>query len=348
MQKSSRISNNQLANIFTLKPVLLIIVAAALSAYLTSLVPPALANENTHSSLSKARPAKKTKPNLSLRGWEEMYHLMVQNGADPKRLAKILNDKRMPKREPLHFRVKPRESTYKYRKHNTKKARANALKFYKKHRHYFEEAQLHYGVPQHVILAILQIESKCGKFTGKSRILPRLARLASAADKRNIDASYRKARKRNPQITRAQVAARAKWLQDTFLPHAIYTLELADKLEKHPLELRGSYAGALGLAQFLPANLETYGADANRDGAIDPFDPADAIVSVARFLKLHGWSDDTKTRKSQAKVIWHYNHSDAYVNTVLTMSKALKPQLEILEAKNLGKESRIATKPTAK
>src|SRR5690606_15712935 len=56
------------------------------------------------------------------------------------------------------------------------------------------------------------------------------------------------------------------------------------------LTVTGSFAGAMGLPQFMPGSLMRYAADGNRDGRIDLHgSPDDAIASVARFLRLHGW-----------------------------------------------------------
>src|SRR5690606_17922133 len=55
-------------------------------------------------------------------------------------------------------------------------------------------------------------------------------------------------------------------------------------------QAKGSYAGAMGLPQFMPGSLLRYASDGNQDGRIDLlYSPEDAIASVARFLRLHGW-----------------------------------------------------------
>jgi peptidoglycan lytic transglycosylase B len=52
----------------------------------------------------------------------------------------------------------------------------------------------------------------------------------------------------------------------------------------------GSYAGAVGMPQFMPENIDKYGVDFDGDGRVDLQSPADAIGSVARFLSMHGWT----------------------------------------------------------
>jgi murein DD-endopeptidase MepM/ murein hydrolase activator NlpD len=75
--------------------------------------------------------------------------------------------------------------------------------------------------------------------------------------------------------------------------------------------LNVSSAGALGWMQFMPATWAQYGVDANGDGEKDPFNPADAIFTAARYLKAAGGDTDLR------KAIWAYNHADWYVDQVM-------------------------------
>jgi membrane-bound lytic murein transglycosylase B len=71
------------------------------------------------------------------------------------------------------------------------------------------------------------------------------------------------------------------------------TLLLARKSEIDPLALVGSFAGAVGLPQFMPGSILAYGVDFDKDGLVDLRNsPADAIGSVANFLVRHGWKAD--------------------------------------------------------
>ena len=180
-----------------------------------------------------------------------------------------------------------------------------------------------------MILSILQVETNCGGYTGRENAFYRLARLASIANTASVITNFKKIKKeQEPEAHYRDVLARAKWLEGEFLPHLIKTIELAQMLNKSPHEIKGSGAGAIGLFQFLPGNVLKYGVDGNHDGKVDPYDPKDAIPSVANYLAKNGW-DKTKLLHDQAsrKVIWHYNRSDSYITTVLTMAGKLKSQL---------------------
>jgi len=63
--------------------------------------------------------------------------------------------------------------------------------------------------------------------------------------------------------------------------------------------------------------------DADRDGRIDPFAKMDALHSIANYLRGHGWHP-TMDRNDQHRVIFDYNHSTVYANTVLAVAEKLK------------------------
>ncbi|HTB70986.1 MAG TPA: lytic murein transglycosylase [Solirubrobacteraceae bacterium] len=82
-------------------------------------------------------------------------------------------------------------------------------------------------------------------------------------------------------------------------------------------DLSVSSAGAEGWMQFLPSSWATYGVDANGDGFKDPYNPADAIFAAARYLRAAGAATDLRG------AIFSYNHSQAYVESVMLRAKLL-------------------------
>jgi hypothetical protein len=82
-------------------------------------------------------------------------------------------------------------------------------------------------------------------------------------------------------------------------------------------DLSVSSAGAEGWMQFLPAEWAQYGVDATGDGFKDPYNPADAIFTAARYLKAAG--GDTNIREA----VYSYNHSQAYVESVMLRAQLL-------------------------
>jgi Transglycosylase SLT domain len=82
-------------------------------------------------------------------------------------------------------------------------------------------------------------------------------------------------------------------------------------------DLSVSSAGAEGWMQFLPAEWSQYGVDANGDGFKDPYNPADAIFTAARYLKAAGGDTDIRG------AVYSYNHSQAYVDSVMLRAQLL-------------------------
>jgi membrane-bound lytic murein transglycosylase B len=173
------------------------------------------------------------------------------------------------------------------------------------------------------VAAILYVETGCGRNTGSSPVLYRLARLAMANEPANLRANLARLTGDwpDPALER-RVEARAHYLEDTFYPEVRATFEVADRLGINPLELRGSASGAIGFPQFLPTSYLRYGDDADGNGHVNLFDAADAAASCAKFLAAHGWHPGIPV-KGQREVIWRYNHSTAYIDTVLMLASAI-------------------------
>src|SRR5690606_1003440 len=124
-----------------------------------------------------------------------------------------------------------------------------------------------YGVPASIIVAIIGVETIYGRITGNFRVLDALATLGF----------------RHPDTRRPE---RSQLFRDQLAD--LIELDYQNKLDAS--QVQGSFAGAMGLPQFMPGSLMRYAADGNNDGRIDLlYSVDDAIVSVARFLRLHGW-----------------------------------------------------------
>lgn len=263
-----------------------------------------------------------------VKGWDFAFDLLVQEHIDPAYAQQVLSDPRMPKRDLVFFSLKPKESKELYKKHPSRAAVLNALRFYQQYKQYFQQAESRYRVEPGVILAIMQIESGCGDFTGDTPVFPKLLRLAAVAAADNIDANLRQKRRQNLRVTHEDVEARARWLQETFLPHALAALVLAGLQNVDVFSLVGSPAGAMGLPQFLPANYLNYAVDANGDRRINLSDPSDAIFSVANYLHLHGWGKTQITTEEEKNLaLMKYNNSKPYVQKVFALSQMIAKEI---------------------
>jgi membrane-bound lytic murein transglycosylase B len=142
------------------------------------------------------------------------------------------------------------------------------VRFWNENAELLARAATTYGVPAEIIVGILGIETIYGRDPGRFRVVDVLATLAFA---------YPESPNRNDRM-------------GFFRSELENTLVLARQEGIDPFSLQGSFAGAVGMPQFMPGNILKFGVDFDGDGRIDLRNSAaDAIGSVANFLVQHGW-----------------------------------------------------------
>jgi len=215
-----------------------------------------------------------------------------------------------------------RESKVRYDHYSEQLQIKRAKKYLAKHLSAFDEAEKTYGVDKEVITAIILVETQLGKLLGSRSIMNTLSTMAALSDPQVREALWLQI-SNTPDLTRERfeekAARKSQWSYrelKAYLMHAF--TEGFD-----PVKINGSFAGAMGIAQFMPSNIEPLARDGNNDGKIDLFDDADAIASIAYYLKKHGWRPGIDRQQAE-KVIYHYNHSKRYVEAVLKISDLLK------------------------
>jgi membrane-bound lytic murein transglycosylase B len=261
-----------------------------------------------------------------LHGWRWLVDRLVADGVPRGRAIAAFTDARMPPFDGLDFGLYPREPHALYRGFLRPGAMASARRCRDAHRAELARAEARTGVPADVVASIIHVESGCGRNTGTHAVLPGLARLAMANEPSNLERNLARhtaglsgeAR----EAAAARTRARGRELEAMFYPEVLATFTVADRLRIDPLSLRGSGSGAFGVPQFLPGSYLKYGADGDGDGAVSLYDPADAILSCARYLQANGWRPGL-SRAERRRVIWSYNHSDAYIDTVLAIADHL-------------------------
>jgi membrane-bound lytic murein transglycosylase B len=262
-------------------------------------------------------------PSSAFRGWDYLVQKLRADGVNEETLRSIYADPRMPFFGQVRFGLKPRESKQMYAPLLKPEKLELGREFLKLHEESFAAAEKDLKVHRTVIAAILLVETHYGKNTGRELVINRLSRVASVREPTNLILNHRRHLKDDPSITFAQVDARAEYLERTFYPEVKALLQIIDEQKLDPFELKGSSAGAFGLPQFLPTSFQRFGYDGNKDGAISLFDPTDAIWSTANFLAQSGWKD-SDTHENHREVIWKYNKSDPYIDTVLAIAKSLR------------------------
>ena len=253
------------------------------------------------------------------KGWGYVAEKLRQDGVPPQLLKAIFESKQMPVRPFVPFGLRPKESHAMYRNFMDKEKIALARNFLKQHARIYSDAEKKYGVDREVINAILLVETQFGKIVGNYRVLERLARGASVAEEWNVRKNFKKLLKEGERTDLDEVRARARKVEQIFFPElkALFQIEARERI--NILQIRGSSAGAFGWPQFMPLAYLRFGVDGNRDGKISLFDPADAIFSVAYYLSHNGWRNNASHRE-HLDVIWTYNKSTPYGETVLALA----------------------------
>jgi membrane-bound lytic murein transglycosylase B len=168
------------------------------------------------------------------------------------------------------------------------------VEFLAKHQQTFDQVEEQYGVPRAVITAILGVETNYGGYTGKASVLDALATLAFEHPRRSKFFTS--------ELTEFIILSREQqWQADQQL---------------------GSYAGAMGMSQFMPSNYRRLAVDGNGDGTVNLFEPVDAIHSIANYFVHHGWVPDGPVT-SRASVNASFDTS--------VIGKGLKPNKTVSE-----------------
>ena len=143
------------------------------------------------------------------------------------------------------------------------------VRFWQQHSAALARAEREYGVPAEIIVGILGVETIYGQQMGNFRVLDALATLSF-----DFPSAHPRALER----------------REFFRRELEQFLRLAQRYQIDPLEPLGSYAGAMGLPQFMPSSAASYAVDFDGDGQINLFaSPQDASGSVANYFIAHGW-----------------------------------------------------------
>lgn len=138
----------------------------------------------------------------------------------------------------------------------------NGVKFWNKYAKALQKAERTYGIPASIIVATIGIETKYGKRTGEFRVIDSLANLAFSS------------------------SSRAVFFRNELEQFLLLTREEG----LNPLEVKGSYAGAIGQPQFMPSSYRNFAVNFSNSGKTDLMhNEVDVIGSIANYYKKHGW-----------------------------------------------------------
>lgn len=182
----------------------------------------------------------------------------------------------------------------------TKKRTQQGIQFWKENRQLLTRVEKEYGVPAEIIVAIIGVETRYGRNKGNYRVIDALSTLGFDYPKRS----------------------------KFFLSELKHFIILARDAGLDPAKTKGSYAGAMGMPQFISSSYRHYAVDYNKDGRTDLInDVEDTVASVANYFARHGWNPNDPIAAPATNEKLKFREIKKY---------PLKPSATITELKSRG------------
>lgn len=212
-----------------------------------------------------------------------------------------------------------------YSGHFSKRAVRKCSEFIRKYRKRLMRAEKSYGVSREAVASLLWVETKHGTHVGTFNV-PQVFFSLIQSDHPEVMRSALVALSKKEPTAVAQYKqkvidrsyAKANWAMQELK-------SLNEILKKRNIKmetLRGSYAGAFGIPQFIPSSYIQWARPSLKAHSPNLFDMSDAIQSVAFYLKSNGWN--ANDRKAQKDALFHYNRSEGYVEVILKLADELR------------------------
>ena len=220
-----------------------------------------------------------------------LFARLREKGFSQNEIVDIFTDERFTADLDVFYEKKEPPSMF------TEESIVRGVKCFETNKNIFDDIKQRFGVEGVFLVGIYRIETDLGMKLGKYKVI-------------------------NALLTRWKLDHRPYF----FFTELVSWLELCKKYGFDYFSMCGSSAGAFGKTHFMPSNYLRYGIDADKKGKIDLFEFKDAMYSTANFLKGEGWRDgDLENNK---RVLWKYNHSDAYVDAIVRYVLIIKKRLE--------------------
>lgn len=255
--------------------------------------------------------------------YQTLIHRLSQEGFDFEFLSKLLTDPRagfIPELTTISFIS--RENPELYVQFLSQESILLSKKFLRQNHNILKQMEKEFHVEKEVIVAILLVESRFGENIGKFRVIPTLASMALMDSPENLRKNYLGLQEIDPELSYEWIEGlakrKAKW--------AYHELKCFLKIIRHeeidPLEVYGSYAGALGMPQFIPSSYLAYAVSKKSFGRW-LLSKEEAIFSIGNYLKSHGWKKNLSIKKKQ-QILWYYNRSGPYIETILHIAQKIR------------------------
>jgi len=191
----------------------------------------------------------------------------------------------------------------------TQKRIENGVKFWQENNDIIDYAEKVYGVAPQIMVAIIGVETYYGRLQGSYRVMDALSTLAFKYPKRS-------------KFFRSELK---------------YFLIMSQEQNFDPLTKTGSYAGAMGMGQFIPSSFQNYAIDFDGDGEKNIWtNNSDAIGSVANYFKRHGWKKDQPVT-DQLKL-----NKENTISMDDACKRSCKPKLTVADFKDKGLQGKTS------
>jgi membrane-bound lytic murein transglycosylase B len=246
---------------------------------------------------------------------KELLTKLVKAGLDQGKLQSWFGDKRAALIPEVIERFKRPAEKMPYEKYRAIFIKKDVLEggknFLEKQAKLLAAVEEKYQVDRQVLCGLIATETRFGVHRGKYLTFNALATLAM------------------------KYPRRSRWARGEL--QALLTV-----FDDDPLAVKGSYAGAVGLVQFMPTSIRNFGEDWDQDGRVDLDQWNDALASAANYLKKHGWKRGLPIRRGSAnyRALHRYNPAHNYVRVIAELSKAFGYRQDVEKKKEDPKKKK--------
>jgi membrane-bound lytic murein transglycosylase B len=179
-----------------------------------------------------------------------------------------------------------------------------------------------YQVDKEVAVAILLVESRFGENIGRYRVMPTLASIALMDSPEILRKNCATLREMDPELSCEWIENRSRRKAEWAYQELKCFLNIIRREKIDPLEVFGSHAGAMGMAQFIPSSYLNY---ALSEESLEKWllSRDEAIFSIGNYLRSHGWKRNLPIQKKK-QILLYYNRSGPYVETVMKVSQKIR------------------------
>jgi len=276
----------------------------------------------THA-LIKKETKKSYQPDKQSQKYAFLIDKLSSDGFERTQLQKIFNDSRIKFLEKvLVINLINNHIKEDYSRFLNNQSINHAKSFLDKELPFLNKVEKRFKVEKEIVVSILLIESSLGKRTGENIVFNVFSTLSLATKKEILKDTYHSLKEHYPNLSFEEMRKRAHKKSKWAYQELKHLLTIAEREKLDVLQIKGSWAGAFGIAQFLPSSYLRYGLDGNNDLKVRLFNRYDSMVSVANYLKENGWKKNLSDKKKRV-IIQRYNNSIPYVDAVLKLSKKL-------------------------